>query len=157
MKPKEAAAAADVNYDTALESLTANFTGLQIKKSIKAEFMREERNLSIKVVSSHLLGRNKEVTLEARVIRVDHWVKNGMDYLNNCIFVDESGFDINMRRSRRWYKRGTEAVITTLSSRGVSHTVIGAILAIGVVNLSMRESGNIKRRKFVGATKRKTS
>jgi hypothetical protein len=78
-----------------------------------------------------------------------------MDYLSNCIFVDESGFDINMRRSCGWSKRGTEAVITTPSARGVFHTVIGAISAIGVVNLSMRESGNVKRRKDVGATKRR--
>ncbi|KAI8884478.1 hypothetical protein K501DRAFT_161332, partial [Backusella circina FSU 941] len=74
--------------------------------------------------------------------------------LANCVFVYESGFNINMS-SRGWSKRGTEAIITTSSARGVSHTVIGAISAIGVVNLSMRESGNVKRRKVVGATKRK--
>ncbi|KAI9362755.1 hypothetical protein BD770DRAFT_440702 [Pilaira anomala] len=50
------------------------------------------------------------------------------------------GFNINMRRSRGWFKRGTEAVITTPSARGVSHTAIGANSAIGVVILSMRGS-----------------
>lgn len=60
-----------------------------------------------------------------------------------------------MRRSRGWSKRGTQAAVTIHSARRVSHTVIGAISAIGVVNLSMRESGNIKRKKVVGATKRK--
>lgn len=211
MKPKEAAKAANVNYDTArkwkytyendpernipskktnlgsnrpvsqlnethknhlvnffdedasatiqdaVENLTANFAGLDIKKSRVSEFMKEECNLSIKVVSRHPLGRNKEATLQARAVWVDRWVRNNnMDYLNNCIFVDESGFDINMRRSRGWSKRGTQAIITTPSARGVSHTVIGAISAIGVVNLSMREAGNVKKRKVVGATKRKT-
>ncbi|KAI9364210.1 hypothetical protein BD770DRAFT_314325, partial [Pilaira anomala] len=72
--------------------------------------------------------------------RVDYWVKNGMDYLNNCIFVDELESDINMRRSRGWSKRGTETVITTPSARGVSHTVIGDISARGVVKLSIRKS-----------------
>lgn len=118
--------------------------------------MSEECNLSIKAVSRHPLGRNKEGTLQVRASWVDHWVKNVMDYLSDCIFVDESGFDINMCRSRGWFKRGTEAVITTPSARGVSHTAIGAISAIGVVGLSMGESGNVKRRKAVGATKRKT-
>ncbi|KAI9258382.1 hypothetical protein EDC94DRAFT_503912, partial [Helicostylum pulchrum] len=83
--------------------------------------MSEECNLSIKVVSRHPLGRNKEGTLQARTNWADHWVKNGMDYLSNCIFVDESGFDINMRCrihfSRGWSKRGTEAVITAPSAR----------------------------------------
>ncbi|KAG2191411.1 hypothetical protein INT47_012674 [Mucor saturninus] len=146
---------ASATIQDAVENLTATFEGLQIKKTRVAEFMREECNLSIKVVSRHPVGRNKEATLQARANWVDHWIGNGMDYLNNCIFVDESGFDINMRRSRGWSQRGTEAIITTPSARGVSHTVIGAISAIGVVNLSMRESGNVKRRKVVGATKRK--
>lgn len=61
-----------------------------------------------------------------------------------------------MRRSRGWSKRGTQAVVKTPSARGVTHAVIGAISAIGVVNLSMRESRNVKRKKVVGATKRKT-
>ncbi|KAG2192802.1 hypothetical protein INT47_005349 [Mucor saturninus] len=127
---------ASATIQDAVENLTATFEGLQIKKTRVAEFMREECNLSIKVVSRHPVGRNKEATLQARANWVDHWIGNGMDYLNNCIFVDESGFDINMRRSRGWSQRGTEAIITAPSARGVSHTVIGAISAIGVVNLS---------------------
>ena len=75
--------------------------------------------------------------------------------MENCVFLDETGFDINMRRTRAWSKRGTEATIETPSARGVSHTVIGAVSAFGVVNLSLREPGNVKRRKVVGATKRK--
>lgn len=209
MKPKEAAKAANVNYDTArkwkktyeedpereiptkktnlgsnrpvsqlnenhkahlinffdedssatiqdaVDNLTTSFAGLQIKKSRVAEFMKEECNLSIKVMTRHPLARNKEETLQARADWVNQWVENGMDYLRNCIFVDESGFDINMRRSRGWSKRGTQAIVTVPSARGVSHTIIGAISALGVVNLSMRESGNTKKRKVVGATKRK--
>ncbi|KAG1372799.1 hypothetical protein G6F61_010727 [Rhizopus arrhizus] len=58
-----------------------------------------------------------------------------MDYLNNCVFVNESGFDINMLRSQG--------------------CVLGAISAAGVDNVKLRESGNIKKRKVVGATKRK--
>ncbi|KAI8877786.1 hypothetical protein K501DRAFT_39160 [Backusella circina FSU 941] len=65
-----------------------------------------------------------------------------MDDLKNCVFVHESGFDINIRCSRGWSKKGTQAIVTTPSAKGVSHTVIGAISAIRVVNLSMREAGN---------------
>lgn len=63
--------------------------------------------------------------------------------------------NLALRRSRGWSKRGTQAIVTVQSARGVSHTIIGAISALGVVNLSMRESGNTKKRKVVGATKRK--
>ncbi|GAA5795413.1 hypothetical protein HPULCUR_000770 [Helicostylum pulchrum] len=36
---------------------------------------------------------------------VEKWIENGMDYLKNYVFVDESGFDINIRRSRGWSPR----------------------------------------------------
>jgi transposase len=210
MKPKEAAKAANVNYDTArkwkqiydrdpekniplkktnrtpnrpvsqlnenhkkhlisffdenpsayiqdaVDDLTTSFAGLEIRKSRVAEFMKEECNLSIKTVSRHPVARNSEKTMQERAEWVQKWINDGMDYLKNCIFIDESGFDINMRRSRGWAARGSPAVITTPSARAVSHTIIGAISAFGVVNISLREPGNVKRRKVVGATKRKS-
>lgn len=72
------------------------------------------------------------------------------------MFLDESGFDINMTRGRAWSAIGKPAIVETPSGRAVSHTVLGAISSADVVYVSMREPGNIKRRKVVGATKRKT-
>lgn len=43
------------------------------------------------------------------------------------------------------------------SARGVSHTVIGAISTAGVINVSLREPSNVKKRKVVDARKRKES
>ncbi|KAG0786612.1 hypothetical protein G6F62_008901 [Rhizopus arrhizus] len=78
-----------------------------------------------------------------------------MDYLNNCVFVNESGFDINMLRNQGWSPCGSQATTTTSSTKATSHSVLGAISAAGVDNVKLRESGNIKKRKVVGATKRK--
>jgi Fe-S cluster assembly iron-binding protein IscA len=41
------------------------------------------------------------------------------------------------------------------STKAASYTVISATSAIGVVNVSMREPRNLKKRKIVGASKRK--
>ena len=60
-----------------------------------------------------------------------------------------------MRCSRAWSQHDTQAIIESPSARAVSHTIIDAISAFGVVNVSIRYSGNIKRRKVVGTTKRK--
>ena len=38
---------------------------------------------------------------------------------------------------------------------GVSHTVIGPVSALGAVNVSMRKPGSVKKRRVVGAKKRK--
>ena len=62
-----------------------------------------------------------------------------------------------MRRSRGWSTRGTQAVIETPSARAVSHTIIGAITAYGVLNVSLRDTGNAKKRKVDGAKKRKAT
>ncbi|KAI8884563.1 hypothetical protein K501DRAFT_181997 [Backusella circina FSU 941] len=67
----------------AVEDLTAKFTGLDIKKSRVAEFMKEECSLSIKVASRHPVARNKEKNLQKRANWVEKWVQNGMDYLKN--------------------------------------------------------------------------
>lgn len=140
----------------AIDDLTTSFAGLEIRKSRVAEFMKEECNLSIKTVSRHPVARNSEKTMQERAEWVQKWINDSMDYLKNCIFIDESGFDINMRRSRGWATRGSPAVITIPPARAVSHTIIGAISVFGFVNISLREPGNVKRRKVVGATKRKS-
>lgn len=117
--------------------------------------MKEECNLSIKVVTRYPTARNSSKTLEARAKFVEEWVQKGMLYMQNCVFLDKSGFDINMHRLRAWSQDGTQAMIESPSARAVSHTIIGGISAFGVVNVSIRDPGNVKKRKIVGATKRK--
>lgn len=144
--------------DDAVYNLVKSFEGLQIKKSRVAEFMKDECNLSLKAITRHPVARNSERTLQLRKEFVQEWVEQkGMLYMQNCVFLDESGFDINMRRTRGWSKQGTQAVIETPSARGASHTIIGAISAYGVVNVSVRDPGNTKKRRVVGATKRKAA
>ncbi|OAC99616.1 hypothetical protein MUCCIDRAFT_167033 [Mucor lusitanicus CBS 277.49] len=79
-----------------------------------------------------------------------------MDYLNNCVFVDESAFDINMRPATARSASGTPAIVTTPSTRAVSHTILGAISAMGVVNIEIRlPNMKPKKIKVDGARKRK--
>lgn len=139
----------------AVEDLTKSFEGLEIKKSRVAEFMKEECNLSLKVVTRRPKARNSQKNLEARANWVIEWQQKGLHLMNNCVFLDEAGFNVNMHRTRGWAPRGKLAIEETTSARGVSHTVIGAISAYGVVNVSLREPGNVKKRKVVGAKKRK--
>lgn len=79
-----------------------------------------------------------------------------MDYLSNCVFVDESAFDINMRPSTARSAKGTPAIITTPTTHAVSHTILGAISAMGEVNIEIRlPSLKPKRIKVDGSRKRK--
>ncbi|KAI8971705.1 hypothetical protein BDF20DRAFT_825227 [Mycotypha africana] len=58
-------------------------------------------------------------------------------------------------RGRALSAVGEPAVVETPSGRAVFHTVWGAISSAGVINVSMRELDNVKRREIAGATKRK--
>lgn len=61
-----------------------------------------------------------------------------MNYLENCVFVDESGFNINMRPPSGWSLKGKPAVTAIPTSRAVSHTVLGAITAKFAVAMELR-------------------
>lgn len=79
-----------------------------------------------------------------------------MNYLKNCAFLDKTRFDINMPHGRAWSSRGKPTIVETSSTKAISRTVLGAVPCFGSVNVAMREPGNVKRRKVMGATKRKT-
>lgn len=108
--------------------------------------MKEDCNLNIKAVIRHPVARSSEKSLYARAEWLEKWVYSGMDYLKNCVFVDESRFDINMRQSRNWAARDPPVVVTSPSAKSVLHTIMGTISAFSIVNISLREPGNVKKK-----------
>jgi hypothetical protein len=58
--------------------------------------------------------------------------------LRNCVVIGGSGFNIDFRSSRAWSVKGKTAVETNPLTKTPSHSVIGAISSIGVINLSIR-------------------
>ncbi|KAG2193770.1 hypothetical protein INT47_006052 [Mucor saturninus] len=48
-----------------------------------------------------------------------------------------------MTRERVWSARGEPAIVETPSGRATSHTMLGAISSVGVVNMSMAPSDKI--------------
>lgn len=80
-----------------------------------------------------------------------------MSYTDNCIFIDESALDINMKPPTARSARGTPAIVTSPSARAISHTILGAISAQGVVNMEIRVPLTPKRIKVVGGQKRKAT
>ncbi|KAG1568890.1 hypothetical protein G6F50_006877 [Rhizopus delemar] len=101
----------------AVEDLTKSFEDLEIEKIRVAEFMKEECNLILKVVTRRPKAINSQKNLEARANWVIEWQKKkGLHFMNNCAFLDEAGFDVNMRRSRA--PEGVAAVIPKGTTAG---------------------------------------
>ncbi|KAG1460763.1 hypothetical protein G6F56_005873 [Rhizopus delemar] len=60
-----------------------------------------------------------------------------------------------MRHNRGWSPGVSKTITETPSTKATLHSVIDATSAVEVVNMKPGESRNLKRRKVVGATKRK--
>lgn len=72
------------------------------------------------------------------------------------MFIEEAGFNINMKASRAWDPKGRITVVETPVTRAVLHTILGCISTQGVINVSMRISKAFpKVRKIQGGKKEK--
>ncbi|CAO3619058.1 unnamed protein product [Cunninghamella echinulata] len=82
--------------DQVMESLIKKFEDLDIKKSAVHKFMNEECQLTFKKAAFYSTRRLSEETINNRYEWIVHWKNTDMDYYKNCIFIDESGFNVNM-------------------------------------------------------------
>ncbi|CEP10489.1 hypothetical protein, partial, partial [Parasitella parasitica] len=104
--------------------------------------------------------RNCEDKIEERFQWVTELLKTDVDYQSNCVFIDESGFNINLKRAMAWAPVGETPVVKTPKTKAKSHTIIGAISALGVVNMQLKVPKVIaptpsKKRKGPGGTPKK--
>lgn len=141
--------------DEAVESLTKTFEGFNLKKSTVNSFILHDCNLSMKKLTRQPVARNDITRIKARYEWVLKWTATDMDYIQNCIFIDESAFDINMRPSLGRSARNTPAVAETPLTRAETHTILGAVSSVGVVNIDVRVAQMRKKIKVAGARKRK--
>ncbi|KAF1797613.1 hypothetical protein FB192DRAFT_1400742 [Mucor lusitanicus] len=76
----------------------------------------------VKRITRRPAARNSPDTLLRRKECVEKWSQTDMDYLSNCVFVDESASDINMRPSTvRSAKRHSSNCYYTIHSCSVSY------------------------------------
>ncbi|EIE80821.1 hypothetical protein RO3G_05526 [Rhizopus delemar RA 99-880] len=96
--------------------------------------------------------RNNLEKIQLRYDWVKHWESTDLDFESNCVFIDEAGFHINMKRSFAWSKVGTRAVVKTPKTKSKMTTILGAISPFGVVNMKVRTPKVVqsKKRKLRG-------
>ncbi|CEG75317.1 hypothetical protein RMATCC62417_10382 [Rhizopus microsporus] len=112
--------------------------------------MRRECNLSLKKADFHSIERNSPAKIEERYNWVCKWESTDMNFLTNCVFLDESAFDINMKRSRAWSKKGTRAIVTRPTTRANTTSILGAISAAGLITVGVKKPRPAKKRKAEG-------
>lgn len=124
--------------DEMIEGLTSHFAGLTIKKSALHDFVTKKCNITLKRAHFHSIERNSPEKIEERYCWVKKMLDTDMDYLSNCVFIDEAAFHINMKRSVAWSRKGERAVVVVPKTRAKTTTILGAICAYGVVNIRVR-------------------
>ena len=69
-----------------------------------------------------------------------------MNFLTNCVFLDESAFDINMKRSRAWPR--TRAIVNRPTMRANTTSILGAISAAGLIAIGVKKPRPTKKEKL---------
>lgn len=85
--------------DEMMEDFTSRFTDLEISRSSLHKFITTKCNISLKRAHFQPEERNGETKIEARFQWVTEILKTDINYLSNCVFIDESSFNVNMKRS----------------------------------------------------------
>ncbi|ORY91027.1 hypothetical protein BCR43DRAFT_446369, partial [Syncephalastrum racemosum] len=117
-----------------VDALTEKFDGLTITMSTEQDlFMTEECRLSLKRTTLQPEARNSPATIEKRLLWAKRWAATDLDFVMNCVFIDEAAFSINLRRSYGYTPVGKKAIVETKTTRAMTHTIRGAICAAGVV------------------------
>ncbi|RCH96896.1 hypothetical protein CU097_006634 [Rhizopus azygosporus] len=95
----------DTNPSTTVVEVTENLlkqlTDLKVSRSTVYNFMRNECNLLLKKADFHSIERNSLKKIEKQY----KWKYTDMNFLTNCVLLDKSAFDINMKRSRNSFGR----------------------------------------------------
>ncbi|KAG0735968.1 hypothetical protein G6F32_008590 [Rhizopus arrhizus] len=116
----------------AAESLTQNFVDINVSRSTVYNFMTTQSRKKIQ----QSYGWTQK------------WQQTDLDFTTNCVFLDESAFHINLKRGMAWSKKGTPAIVTVPTTKANTTSILGAISANGLINVSLRVPKRIKKRKL---------
>ncbi|KAG1167311.1 hypothetical protein G6F55_009242 [Rhizopus delemar] len=142
-------------YD-AVKNLTEAFENFSLKEISVGNFILNECNLTVQRATLQPLARNSPDDLEKRHSWIKKWVETtDMNCLQNCVFVDEAGFNINMRSPCARSIRGTSATVETPTTRAITHTILVTITANDIIAIKIREPLKPKKAKIDGGRKRK--
>lgn len=138
------------------DALYVNFPALSIDISSLHRHLVRHCSLTLKRLNKLLAARNARRTIETRIARINEWRADlEMDYAINCVFVDEAGFNMHLRRNLGRSIKGTPAKQVVPSNRGVSISIIGAICELGIIDLTLRKPTPVTKKSTKGKKKRK--
>ncbi|KAL7324660.1 hypothetical protein PS15p_209820 [Mucor circinelloides] len=123
-----------VTIEQAQDSLVkAFFSGLAVSQTTIYNYMTNDLALTFKKAHFYSKERNLSQNIQNRYGWVVKWSqKTDMDYMSNCVFIDESAFHINLKRTVAWSEKGTRAEVVVPQTRAkTTITILGATSVLG--------------------------
>ncbi|KAG1230271.1 hypothetical protein G6F67_006571 [Rhizopus microsporus] len=114
-------------------------------KQVILEYIDENPSAVLEQVMERLLQKFQDLKVsKSTVYSFEHfdWVRKwectDMDFRTNCVFLDESTFHINLKRSIARLKKGLPAVAIVPKARAQTTTILGAISASSLIKCRLR-------------------
>ncbi|OAD70560.1 Homeodomain-like DNA binding domain-containing transcription factor [Phycomyces blakesleeanus NRRL 1555(-)] len=138
----------DATLEQARIAVMEEFSGLQITKSAIQKHLVKKCALTMKKLEKLPEKRDDANTIEMRRDRILEWQQLAdFNYLSNCVFIDEAGFNMRIKRTFGRSVSGTPAKTTVPTQRGVSITILGAMCERGIVSLSLKKPTAVATKK----------
>ncbi|CEP16413.1 hypothetical protein [Parasitella parasitica] len=145
--------------DQLMEQLNTSFGNLAISKRTLYRYMADLWLFSLKRIRLEPEDRNSPEKIQQRKEWVIAAQVVGVDYLKNSVFIDEAGFNANLRRTQGWAPIGETPIVTVKTARANSISILGAISSKGLIKVCLRKPvppPSSKKRKLTGTTKKQT-
>jgi hypothetical protein len=96
--------------------------------------------LTLKKLEKLPAARNADRVINLRKEKVEEWeAMQDLDFACNCVFIDESGFNLHIQRNFGRSLKGTPAKGTVPTGRGVNVSILGAISEAGDIDISLKK------------------
>lgn len=114
--------------------LCSKLDGLSISTSAVRNHMVKYCKASLKNVIPYDIEKDSDRTIQLRFEFINAWKAAGVDYMKNCVCVDEAGFNSHQTRRLGWSKVGKLAVAKVPKNKGVNISIIDCITSWGILN-----------------------
>ncbi|KAG0742898.1 hypothetical protein G6F29_011149 [Rhizopus arrhizus] len=103
--------------------------------------------LTLKKLEAVVSSRTTLGNLQIRRDKILEWKSDeNMNWHKNCVFINEAGFNMNIRRNFGRSKRGMPAKAVIPANRGITVSIIDAICEKGVIDLTLRKPKAVQKK-----------
>ncbi|KAI8376751.1 hypothetical protein EDC96DRAFT_436268, partial [Choanephora cucurbitarum] len=126
---------ATLTAEAVTDHLSKEFRGIQINPKL----VKKKCHLISKRIVHKYYGKNKDKNVAKRRDAVAYWVSQTIDFMNECVFLDEAGFNRSMLHSYGWSEAGTLYKIDVQMKRA-NVSILGVICRSGFITLFRKRS-----------------